>query len=139
MAVKFTTFIKMDMNRDEKIEQIEEHTQEALGCIEEGITIRKYQVKVPCKVDKKENKRLVEALNKKFFEEEVDHTMISKDNTICFTVWTLDGEYQVDIQDLYKTMNVYIEYLEEILEEHGVKRCVLTLELYSDISYYRYD
>lgn len=135
MAVKFTTLIKMDMDRNAKKE---EHLQDGWGYLEENITIWNYHIEVPCKLDAEENHILVEDLRMKF-EEETEYTMSIRNGKIHFSVLASCSEEHISIEDLYNTVESYTEYLEEILDKHEVKECVLTLELESDISFYIYD
>lgn len=135
MAVKFTTLIKMDMNRNAKKE---EHLQDGWGCLDENIAIWNYHIEIPCKPDAEENHILVEDLRRKF-EEETEYMMSIRNDKVHFSVVASCSDDHVSIEDLYNTVESYTEYLEETLDKHGVKECVLTLELESDISFYIYD
>lgn len=136
MAVKFTTLIKMDMNRNA---DREEFLTGKLGWYEEDISIWEYHLEIPCKADEKENEIFVQALSQKFSEEEADYKVSVENGKNYFSVTASGSDSYEDIEDLYDVAYLYVEYLEEILEEYGIEECILTLELYSDMALYPYD
>lgn len=136
MAVKFTTMIKMDMNRDEEIEKFLEGQ---CGYFEEEFTIWDYHLEIPCKLDEKENKAFIQAMSQKFSEEESDYKISVKNEKNYFSVTSSWNDCYETIEELYNVSKLYTECLEEILEEHGVQECTLILELCSDMALYPFD
>lgn len=135
MAVKFTTLIKMDMDRDTEREMFMEGK---LGELVEDNMILDYRIEIPCKVNKQANDTLIQALSKKFQEEEDSFRVTIIDGKNCFDVHSSYTEFYESIEDLYDVAKLYVEYLGGILEEHSVQECTLILELGTDMILYPY-